>query len=457
MRRKRDHLWRGIGKGLVVLSLLMGCVKDRHFDAPAPDCIPDLETNATYAQVRELYTDQTVQVLQDLIIEGYVVSSDMAGNFYGSLYIQNDLSRPTDGIAIQLDLFDIHLFYPPGSKVYIRLQGLYVGKSRGDIAIGGAYTSFGNTILGRMPALLATTHVIRACGTAGNPEPVPLIISEVSEGAVNTFVRLINVQFVQEIIGLPYAVETEETDRILEDCGGNILPLRNSGYADFFDTPLPEGNGSITGVLIKDNNDILLVIRDLDDVALDGGRCEVSPGQTSTSVFFSELADPDNDADARFVELYNSAAEALDLKGWKLQRYTNANTAVSSELDLSGVIPAGTAWVVSPDPDRFSQVYGRLPDLASSANGPADSNGDDNLALLDPFGVVVDMFGLIGEDGSGTTHEFEDGRALRNPGITEGNPVFDPTEWTIYNDSGGHGTINRPQTAPDDFTPGSRN
>mgnify|MGYP000181588800 CR=1 FL=1 len=34
-------------------------------------------------------------------------------------------------------------------------------------------------------------------------------------------------------------------------------------------------------------------------------------------------------------------------------------------------------------------------------------------------------------------------------------PVFDPSQWIIYNDSGGNGTIAEPQSAPEDFSPGS--
>ena len=29
--------------------------------------------------------------------------------------------------------------------------------------------------------------------------------------------------------------------------------------------------------------------------------------------------------------------------------------------------------------------------------GPADSNGDDNIALLGPDGSIIDMFGVVGE------------------------------------------------------------
>ena len=62
----------------------------------------------------------------------------------------------------------------------------------------------------------------------------------------------------------------------------------------------------------------------------------------------------------------------------------------------------------------------------------------------------------MGEDGSGTNHEFEDGRAFRNLAIANANPNYTFSEWIIYNDSGDAGTINQPQIAPQDFTSGVR-
>lgn len=88
--------------------------------------------------------------------------------------------------------------------------------------------------------------------------------------------------------------------------------------------------------------------------------------------------------------------------------------------------------------------------------GTADSIGDDNLELVDSEGNVVDFFGIIGEDGSDTNHEFEDGRALRNASIVEGNPGYTFIEWQIWNDPGGAGTTNVPQDATEAFNPGVR-
>jgi hypothetical protein len=112
--------------------------------------------------------------------------------------------------------------------------------------------------------------------------------------------------------------------------------------------------------------------------------------------------------------------------------------------------------VLAANAESFELIYGVAPDLEAGINSPADSNGDDNLVLVDPFGKVIDVFGVVGEDGSGTNHEFEDGRALRNAFVERGNAVYSFSEWTLYNDTGGAGTINQPQTAPQDYSPGNR-
>ena len=61
----------------------------------------------------------------------------------------------------------------------------------------------------------------------------------------------------------------------------------------------------------------------------------------------------------------------------------------------------------------------------AGTGGPVDSNGDDQIAVVTSDVVsfnsssytVVDMFGVAGEDGSGTEHEFEDGRAERDSDV----------------------------------------
>lgn len=165
-------------------------------------------------------------------------------------------------------------------------------------------------------------------------------------------------------------------------------------------------------------------------------------------VFISEIADPDNDSNGRFVELYNNSSNDIDLSSWKLQCYTNATGTASSPLALSGTIAAYSTFVIGKS--SFEGIYGFAPDLVSS-NIVVDSNGDDNIELLNASEATADIFGVPGEDGTGTNHEFEDGRAERNANVTSGNSIYTASEWTIDSDSGaGDGEID----APGGFDPG---
>jgi hypothetical protein len=155
------------------------------------------------------------------------------------------------------------------------------------------------------------------------------------------------------------------------------------------------------------------------------------------------------------LELFNASEAAVDLTGWELFRYTNANVEAGRSVSLEGLkMEAGTTITLSAYPDEFENIYGFPPDVIVPTNGPADSNGDDSLVLADPFGNVKDTYGNPGIDGSGSSHEFEDGKAERRTEIRVSRALFSPSEWWIYNDSGGQGTIKVPQNAPEDFSPG---
>ena len=171
-------------------------------------------------------------------------------------------------------------------------------------------------------------------------------------------------------------------------------------------------------------------------------------------VLITELADPQNSSTAgRFVELYNNGETDVDFStGWLIQRWTNGNADPSTPVALTGIIPAGAFYIVCNNASFFSTTYGFEADQSIGTGGPADSNGDDNVAIVNELGVVVDIFGVPGEDGSGTGHEFEDGRAERADFVIASNPVWDVAEWNVDNDSGGG---DGPQYAPEDFDPGT--
>ena len=93
-------------------------------------------------------------------------------------------------------------------------------------------------------------------------------------------------------------------------------------------------------------------------------------------------------------------------------------------------------------------------DCDISGGSPADSNGDDQVALFAADGTLMDFFGVAGEDGTNTWHEFEDGRVERNADQMAGCMDLAGCEslWTVDGDNGnGDGA----QDAPDGYDPGA--
>ena len=171
-------------------------------------------------------------------------------------------------------------------------------------------------------------------------------------------------------------------------------------------------------------------------------------------VFITEIADPFNvENGGRFVELYNNTDADVDLSGWALRRWTNADTDPQADKALQGTIPAGGFFIITNSASNFEITYYIEADQDIGTGGPADGNGDDDLALINANGEVVDFYGEYGGvDNSGTPWDFEGGRAERIATVTAGNPFGNPSEWNIDNVSGGGDGA---QEAPGDYDPGA--
>lgn len=443
---------------LFIFCINLSCVfEDSNADFSRQcDTVP--EANISYTAIKSMIGEELYSFQEELILSGYVISSDRAGNFFKTLHLQESPQRGSEGIAISVELHDSYLTYPVGSRVVVKLKGLYLGYSRGFYSIGSAMNSFGSLAIARMPSKTVREHVLLSCDPIVEIVETPLSVNGIEDSHLNTLVLFEDVEFLDEELGQSYAAEEVETIRKFRDCQGKELGLQNSGYADFQPVIMPEGNGKIRGVLLKDASRYVLKIRDTSDVLFKNKRCPNFGNFISTdSVLITEIADPDNDNSARFIELYNNSGNDIYLNGWTLGRYTNDNTDISSEIDLSGyLIKSKGTLVLSTNAMTFKNVFGFPPDHEVSAVSAADSNGDDNIDLIDPFGNIIDRFGVPGEDGTGTNHEFEDGGAFRKVEIQKGNPQYTFEEWIIYNDSGDQGTINQPLNAPEDYGPGER-
>ena len=150
-------------------------------------------------------------------------------------------------------------------------------------------------------------------------------------------------------------------------------------------------------------------------------------------IYISEIADPGDNFEARFVEIHNPTGDEVDLGGglWNLIIYFNDNSS-PNEIPLTGVIPAGGLYVIAQDDIAFSEAYPTAP-FPNQIDGIINSNGDDNFELRfgggASTGTLVDIYGMPGEDGTGLDREFTDSQVARN--VTSPNAIFTIGEWVI--------------------------
>ena len=180
-------------------------------------------------------------------------------------------------------------------------------------------------------------------------------------------------------------------------------------------------------------------------------------GLSFGQVIITELADPNNSAGARFVEIYNVSDSDVDLTDWELRRWTNANAdpqGTGVDLTPIGTLTPGSFAIIAANGTTFASVYGINADIIGAIGGAVDSNGDDKIAIYDDSDTTIDIYGTPGVDSNNASSadNFEDGRAERAASVSSSNPVWTASEWNTDNDQGfGSGA----QDAPGGFDPGA--
>jgi len=178
----------------------------------------------------------------------------------------------------------------------------------------------------------------------------------------------------------------------------------------------------------------LMINDDGDDWYVDNISITEDPGGGGTpggDLLISEVAYPtDSDgANGRFVELFNSGDEEIDLTPYYLAFYKN-----TQRVNLNGTIAPGETFVYAPDNNNFYSCYGFYPDQAGNINS-SWFNGTDAIYILESNGKasyqIRDSYGVKKTNGDGTEWDYEGMHAVRNPEIIEYEKNFNIEEWEI--------------------------
>lgn len=305
--------------GFVALFLtIISCVEDSQYDTPTiknPNCDnPNLVATTTLEVIKRLATESfSVPIhrfTSDDIIEGYVVSSDKAGNIFKQIYIQDKPENPKFAVVLNIDESDTNIKFQVGSKMFIKLKGLAVTNNYGSIEIG-----IGNgSDLENIPSEIVRKQILNACEPIATIIPKKVLIAQLTKDYLGMLVEIENIRLKKSDEGFSYAGTTysgysRNFETVDNDCflNGSII-LRTSKYADFALTPIPKEQGSIVAILSEYSGTYQLFIRDTKDVKLTKPAC-VAPQPVS-------LLDENFEKYALDNGYLASGLYPLNLSGW---------------------------------------------------------------------------------------------------------------------------------------------
>lgn len=346
--------------------LTQSCVKEQFDDVPDKEYITDInelydiDSITSIASLKEMYGNNPSAISGEVFLKATVISDDEKGNFYKELVFQDS----TGGLEIQIDSYDLYKKYPPGQLVYIKCEGLFYSIYRGTPQLG--FLSNGESV--RLPEKVLEDFIFKAEG-GEEIQAKTIKISELNDSHINTLIKIDNVQFSDT--SKTYAEEQTTVNRSLGDIYGNTIDLRTSGYAEFWNEKVPEGNGSITAVFGVYDADKQLAIRTTDDVNMPENR-------------FNQTSETFNSGLGTFSE-YSVSGSA----SWEGDSHAGENFVAISGYQEG----LNEDWLISPEIDLtdseqaiffFSHATGYLTDtmweedLTIWTSSDYDGTGDPN-------------------------------------------------------------------------------
>ena len=309
---------------VTTLFLLGSCVKTYEPPPIIPPNYDGAPSNITIAGFREEYAQKPSPTLieDDLVMKAVVIGNDISGNIYRQLYISDGSGAINIGIE-QNSVFATHRV---GQELYLHLKGFSSVIYGGELQIG-----YSGTNANRIPWQIYKDHVFfDGIHDPNNALPVEVTISQLTVEMVNRLVELSDVSFINGGKN-NFTTGNNTTDETIIDGENNRLIVRTSSYSDFANDPLPDGKGTLTGILGRYNGNWQLLIRDRNDVGKFSGNKNEENGNGNDDgkkTFFEEtfgkgeypvagsrmkIADF-HDFDMKYPVTYSDPAEECDVR-----------------------------------------------------------------------------------------------------------------------------------------------
>ncbi len=230
---------------------------------------PEVSANVSIGDLREYYDGAQLTVNEGITFTGRVVSSDRAGNFYNTFFIDDG----TGAVEIMAGMPDLDATYHPGQQIAVRARGLAVGWRDGAMQVGLPPEPGSRFATGYFYHPAVIRQWISAERSVEKVDPIELSPSRFSTDFCGRLVRISGLR-TNVPRGTKWAVAMPEPANgyvaFYTERGDSIVCV-TSGYASFADAEVPRSRGSLTGILFygkgaAGRDHFMLKIRDENDI-----------------------------------------------------------------------------------------------------------------------------------------------------------------------------------------------
>lgn len=228
--------------------ILFGVIGCNDYDIPQTEALTPPSTNISIGELSRLVASDGKQISEELIIGGYVTSSDDAGNFYRTFTIEDT----SGGAEIMAGIYELHNLYPMGHYVIVKLEGAFAARHNGVLQIGlapNSYSSYPTDYFSSRPAL--DKHIF-CYDVVKQLSPSQQSISSLGEQMCGLLITVEGVELCSAFHAEGWQVNSEGTwsgYNFFRDAAGNEITVHTSEYADYAEQKVPTAQVALTGVL----------------------------------------------------------------------------------------------------------------------------------------------------------------------------------------------------------------
>ena len=344
----------------LLILFAFSCVQDDDYAVPQSigleenqklvELLAEIESGSadlmTISEVKNLFVNGEVNEIEsNLVVRGFVSSSDYTGNFYKEFYMQDEIENPSAGIKISINQVDSYNQFNVGREVYIKLQGLSIGETNsgdGVIAIGGGGNAAGDEV-SEISENRASDCILRSSNSF-SLVPLALNLSDINDSHIGLYVSGLSAQFSAGLDGLTYVDPDEDydTQRDLESCvDSGTLKLETSAFSNFNDSMLPtDGSGTISGIITSDyfGDNRVMMLNTKDDVNFDSSRCDpLFADDFSSNNLNNWMVVNVNGEQEWEITPYGNPAPSAKISGYSGGSNANEDWLITNVIDVSSL------------------------------------------------------------------------------------------------------------------------